>query len=291
MSWQLAIPLLIMALAVIAAWFVPHIVGPVLALWVLLSSMVLVTLASVVLLLQIAAAGLSEIPFIADILGWCRAIYGGQHGATPLVGVIAFSALVVMAWRTHCCMREVRLNRNNFNNVNGIAIVDVEHPVAFAVPGNPGGVVISRSMLDVLDKVERRVVLAHENAHLRYHHHAFVHTANVCAAAIPLLVPFARKAVFLTERWADETAAERIGSRSAVAGAIAKVALLPTSQAPLFTQALSGGDVIARYEALESPKRVPRRMTILAAVSMVAIAISATLLQFHQFADFVAHSR
>ena len=82
MSWQLAIPLLIVTLAVVAAWFVPHLVGPVLALWVLVSSMVLATLASVVLLLQIAAAGLSEIPFIADILGWCQAIYGGQHGAT-----------------------------------------------------------------------------------------------------------------------------------------------------------------------------------------------------------------
>jgi hypothetical protein len=32
-------------------------------------------------------------------------------------------------------------------------------------------------------------------------------------------------------------------------------------------------------------------MTILAAALMVAIAISATLLQFHQLADFVAHSR
>jgi len=291
MSWQLAIPLLIVTLAVVAAWFVPHLVGPVLALWVLVSSMVLATLAAVVLLLQIAAAGLSEIPFIADILGWCRAIYGGQHGATPLVGVIAIGALVAMAWRTRSYAREVRLNRDNFTDVEGITIVDVEHPVAFAVPGNPGGVVISRSMLNALDKVERRVVLAHENAHLRHHHHAFVHAANSCAAAIPVFAPFARKVVFLTERWADETAAERVGSRSAVAAAIAKVALLPTYKAPSFAQALSGGDVIARYEALESPKRVPRRMTILAAALMVAIAISATLLQFHQLADFVAHSR
>jgi Zn-dependent protease with chaperone function len=291
MSWQLATPLLIVAPALIAAWFVPHFVSPVLALWVLVSSMVLAMLASVVLLLQIAAAGLSEIPFIADILGWCRAIYGGQHGATPLVGMIAIGALVAMAWRTRSYTREVRLSRENFTDVEGITIVDVEHPVAFAVPGNPGGVVISRSMLDALDKVERRVVLAHENAHLRYHHHAFVHAANSCAAAIPLLVPFARKVVFLTERWADETAAERVGSRGAVAAAIAKVALLPTYQAPSFAQALSGGDVIARYKALESPKRIPRRIMILAAVSMVVIAISATLLQFHQLADFATHSR
>lgn len=291
MSWQLAIPVLIVTLAVIAAWFVPHIVGPVLALWVLMSSMVLATLASVVLLLQIAAAGLSEVPFIADILGWCRAIYGGQHGATPLVGVIAVGALAAMAWRTRSYARKVRLSRENFTDVEGIVIVDVDHPVAFAVPGNPGGVVISRSMLDALNKVERRVVLAHENAHLRYHHHAFVHTANSCAAAIPVLAPFARKAVFLTERWADETAAERLGSRSAVAAAIAKVALLPSYQAPSFAQALSGGDAIARYEALESPERVPRRTMILAAISMVAIAISATLLQFHQLADFAVHSR
>ena len=90
---------------------------------------------------------------------------------------------------------------------------------------------------------------------------------------------------------AHEAAAERVGSRSAVAAAIAKVALLPNYQVPSFAQALSGGDVIARYEALERPKRVPPRMTILAAISMVVIAISATLLQFHQLADFAVHSR
>jgi Zn-dependent protease with chaperone function len=253
--------------------------------------MVLATLASVVLLLQIAAAGLSEIPFIADILGWCRAIYGGQHGATPLVGVIAIGALVAMAWRARSYTREVRLSRENFTDVEGITIVDVEYPVAFAVPGNPGGVVISRAMLDALDKVERRVVLAHENAHLRYHHHAFVDTATVCAAAIPVLVPFARKVVFLTERWADETAAERVGSRSAVAAAIAKVALLPGTPVPMFVQAVSGGDVIARFEALARPKRVSRRPTIVAALVMIAIALSATFLQFHHLAEFATHSR
>ena len=52
-----------------------------------------------------------------------------------------------MAWRTRSYAHEVRLSRENFTDVEGILIVDVEHPVAFAVPGNPGGVVIGRSML------------------------------------------------------------------------------------------------------------------------------------------------
>lgn len=273
----------------VAAWFVPRLVGPMLALWVMTSSVVLVTLASMVLLLQIGAAGLSEIPFVSDLLGWCRAITGGQHGATPLVGAVAIGALVTMAWRVRSYVHAVQSSRTAFRDVAGIEIVDVERPVAFAVPGNPGGVVISRSMLEALDMFERRVVLAHENAHLRHHHHAFAHAVNGCAAAIPFLAPFARRAIFLTERWADEVAAARVGSRSAVAAVIAKVALLPSGQVPMFTQALSGGDVIARYEALENPMRVPRRTMIAAALVMIVVAVSATFLQFHQFADFAAH--
>ena len=291
MSWQLATPVFVVGLAMVAAWFVPRVVGPAIALWVLASSMVLATLASMVLLLQVGVAGLSEIPLISDGLGWCRAVYGGQHGATPLMGVVAIGALLAMVWRVRSFARGVRLNRDNFNDVDGITIVDVERPVAFAVPGNPGGVVISRSMLGALDKVERRVVLAHENAHLRYHHHAFVYAVNCCAAANPILTPFARKAIFLTERWADEVAARRVGSRSKVAAVIAKVALLPSYKAPLFAQALSGGDVVARYEALERPRRSPRRSTIIAALSMVAIAVSATFLQFHQLVEFASHPR
>jgi Zn-dependent protease with chaperone function len=291
MSWQLAIPVLVVGCAVVAARFVPHVVGPVLALWVLTLSMVLATFASMVLLLQVGAAGLSEIPFVSDGFGWCRAVYGGQHGATPLVGVVAIGVLLAMVWRMRSYAREVRLNRKDFNDVDGITIVDVGRPVAFAVPGNPGGVVISRSMLDALDTVERRAVLAHENAHLRHHHHAFAHAAIGCAAAIPILTPFARKAIFLTERWADEVAAERVGSRGAVAAVIAKVALLPNSHVPRFAQALAGGDVLARYEALERPKRVPKRRTIVAALSMVLIALSATFLQLHQLVDFASHPR
>jgi Zn-dependent protease with chaperone function len=290
MSWQLAVPVFIVGSAMVAAWFVPRVVSPMLALWVLTASIVLVTLASVVMLLQIGAAGISEVPLVSDLLGWCRALYGGQHGATPMMAVIALGVLAAMAWRVRSYARAVRLDSAAFNDVEGIAIVDVGHAVAFAVPGNPGGVVISRVMLDALDIAERRVVLAHENAHLRFHHHAFVHAANGCAAAIPLLTPFARKAVFLTERCADETAAERIGSRSEVAAVIAKVALLPSYLAPKFTQALSGGDVIARYEALENPKDIPRRRMIATALAVIAVAVSATFLQFHQLVDFAAHS-
>ena len=290
MSWQLAVPVLIVGSSMVAAWFVPRVVGPMLALWVLTASVVLVTLASVVLLLQIAAAGLSEIPFVSDILGWCRAVYGGQHGATPLMAVIALGVLATMAWRVRSYACAVRSDRAAFSDVEGIAVVDVGHAVAFAVPGNPGGVVISRLMLDELDVAERRVVLAHENAHLRFHHHAFVHAVNSCAAALPILAPFAKRAIFLTERCADESAAERIGSRSEVAAVIAKVALLPSYRAPRFTQALSGGDVIARYEALENPMGIPRRSMIATALAVIAVAISATFLQFHHFVDFASHS-
>jgi hypothetical protein len=105
-------------------------------------------------------------------------------------------------------------------------------------------------LLSALDRHERSVVLAHENAHLRHRHHLYIHLVETCATALPFLRPFARKVKYLTERWADEVAAERVGSRDLVATTIARVALLPSSEMRAHSLSIGGGNVVTRVEAL-----------------------------------------
>ena len=98
-------------------------------------------------------------------------------------------------------------------------------PTAFAVAGAPGHVVVSTAMLNALDADERKVLLAHEAAHLRHHHHLYTQLAQLAAAANPLLRPLARVIAEGTERWADEVAAAEVGSRRLVARGLARAAL------------------------------------------------------------------
>lgn len=290
MNVALLLPMVVAVLAMGAAWFVPSIARPSVAVWAMTVSMVLAVVAIATLLLQVAAAGLSEIPIIADLIGWCRALYGGQHGATPIVGIVAFAILATMVWRVVRYSRSVRADSHNFDGVVGIRVVESDRPLAFAVPGNPGGVVISQTMIDELDRDECVVVLAHENAHLRYHHHAFVKLARACAAALPLLKPFARRVSFLTERWADEFAAERVGSRRLVADTIARVALLPATLTPSHAHGLAGGDVVRRFEALDSPATSPMRHAVALSIGIAAVASVGVVVQAHHLIDFLLHS-
>ena len=291
MSIAIGFPLVTALVALAASWFVPRFARPATAVWALTLAIVLAVLATLTLLLQLSAAGLSEVPVIADVIGWCRVLYGGQHGATPIVGVVSLLALGFIGWWIASHVRRVWSGMRQFSGVTGVEVVDLDRPLAFAVPGNPGGVVISRSMLDELDRDERSVILAHENAHLRYHHHVFVHVAGACSAGLPFLSPFARKVAYLTERWADEFAANRVGSRDLVATTIARVALLPNAIAPLHAQALVSGDVVGRFEALKSPPLVSTPRRTIAVGLLVAVALVATGFQVHHLVDFLSHSR
>lgn len=289
MSFVVVVPLMIAAIALSAAWFIPPITRPATAAWVITASMVLVVAAISAFLVQMSAAGLSEIGPVADLIGWCRALYGGQHGATPWVGLISLAALAIIGLRVVRHLRAMRTDLRHFEGVSGITIVDTTRPIAFAVPGNPGGVVMSRSMLEALEPDERIVVVAHENAHLRFHHHVFVRITGACAAALPILDPIARRVRFLTERWADEFAADRVGSRRLVADTIARVALLPGMAIQSAHLALAGGDVIARIEALDCPAPRSTRRMITLSIIITSAALIAAVAQFQNLVALLDH--
>jgi Zn-dependent protease with chaperone function len=63
-------------------------------------------------------------------------------------------------------------------------VLPVRQPVAYALGGRAGGVVVSRGLLAVLDDDERDAVLAHELAHLRLGHHRLLWFALVVRATL-----------------------------------------------------------------------------------------------------------
>jgi hypothetical protein len=281
-------PVAIALVGLAAGWFLPASLSPRRATQVLTGCIALVTAAVAAALVQVSVAGASEIPVVADAVGWCRALYAGHHGATPMVGALATSAL---AGATTGAVRHLRRRRSemrSFAAVDGIEVVDAPGPVAFAVPGRPGGVVLGADLLQSLDPPGRAAVLAHENAHLRHHHHRYVGVADVCAAALPPLRPLADQVRFMTERWADEVAAEHIGSRQVLAETIARVALMAPS-GPRVGLPFGGRRTLARVEALLEPPLRPATRAATCGVGVVLVVASGAGVQLHHLAEFFAH--
>jgi Zn-dependent protease with chaperone function len=107
-----------------------------------------------------------------------------------------------------------------------LIVISDRRPLAFAAPGRPGRIVVTDSMLSGLTSAQRRVVLAHERAHLSARHSTALTIAALSAAANPFLIPVRTAVAYLCERDADEQAARVMGDRVVVAEALAAAALL-----------------------------------------------------------------
>ncbi|WP_131735498.1 M56 family metallopeptidase [Actinomadura roseirufa] len=127
--------------------------------------------------------------------------------------------------------------------------LETEVPIAVAVPGRRGGVLLSRGLMRGLTPDELQVVFRHEESHLRHRHHRYLAAGALAAALLPPLRPLRDRLLLSVERWADEDAAEATGDRGLVARTIAKVALAhPVAPGPAAAFAESG--VVHRVEAL-----------------------------------------
>lgn len=157
---------------------------------------------------------------------------------------------------------------------DGLVIVDEPAPIAFALPGRSARIVASPAMLRALDAEGRRVLLAHEHAHARFHHHLYIGVVDLAAVCCPLLRPLRDRVRYATERWADESTADELGARRPVAVAVARAGLASARWAP--APAFGGADVVGRVSALLRP--APRRRAWLLlgpAVSSLAAAVLA----------------
>jgi hypothetical protein len=193
--------------------------------------------------------------------------------------------LVVDLRRRHITLRRLR---DAGRPSDSLVIADWSAPLAVAIPGRPGHLLITTGILKLLDARERRVLFAHEHAHLAHRHHRLVAVTAAAAALNPLLIPARDAVAYLVERWADEDAAAAVGDRALTARAVARVALATVDIGPAAALGIHGGPVVRRVHALGEPAPTPRRVRLLAPI-LVGIGCLATAAV--ATAEFVALAR
>lgn len=263
---------------------------PWLATWLLATLSVAVVVATAGALAAVIVDQLSSVPWLAARLGWCARVAGGPVAALLVAGsVVGITSAVVNLART---ARHQRADSRGFG-ADPVVVVRSAAAFAMAVPGRagrPGQIVVTTAMLKALDADERAAMFAHEEAHLRLHHHLFLRASGLAAAALPLVRPVHRRLRFATERWADERAAREVGSRSLVARAVAKGAFAAAGQPlPQGSMALTGASTEARIIALVdgSPVRAPAEAAF---TSVAVLTIGLALTQLHHLVALAAQA-
>ncbi|MDJ0383528.1 M56 family metallopeptidase [Streptomyces sp. G-G2] len=232
----------------------------------------------------LAFTGVAQIPQVAAEGRWSVPALRAEDPVHLTVAVV--SALTLLAGAVSLVLAAVRQAghllraRRECARAPGdsqLVVIDDDTPQAFALPGAPGRIVVSRGMLRCLGNEEREALLAHERAHLRSRHHLFHILWRLTAAVNPLLRPLADAGGFALERWADEEAAAEVGSRRVVARAVGRAALASASRATSTPAlAVTGGDVPQRVRALLAPPP-PRRTLPIAGGALLLTLCCASL--------------
>jgi Zn-dependent protease with chaperone function len=243
-------------------------------------------------LVLIAFGWATTIAAVRQVAGWCDLMQPEHHVESPVLAVAAATLLAVGAVRAGVAWhRYPRLDRRWSGDVP-VDVVASPQAIAFAVPGRPGTIVVSDAMLDLLDGPERAAVLAHEQAHLRHHHHRHPRATRAAVIILPLLAPLEAWVVHASERWADDEAVARVGDPTVVARALARVAATSLAPAPGSALAFGATGVAARITALREPRR-PTSGVALVGLTVVGLAVFTTLVsstvQFHHLVAFADH--
>ena len=248
MTGYLVLPVGVVLLTVIGAASVQRRLPP---RW---AALVLAIIAAQAALATLAAAGavafgyVAEATWFVDLTGWCPPVLSHHDRIDAPSGLSAALALAFMAaaglragWRRNRAIGPP-------DDRGGVDILPSAEPVAYALPGKPGRIVVSVGMLQALTPEERAVLFAHEQAHLDLRHDRYVAVTDLAASFVPALRPLGSRVRHATERWADEVAARHVGDRRLVARAI----IVQRSRASKGTHALglAAVGVRARVEAL-----------------------------------------
>jgi Zn-dependent protease with chaperone function len=156
----------------------------------------------------------------------------------------------------------------------GAVLVDHAQPAAYCVAGPQPTVVVTTGALQALDPGQLDAVLAHERAHLAYHHHRLLAIARIASQVLPF-IPLARDAAAqiarLIEMHADDAAT---GAHDGEVLATALVALASTAS-PAPGLAAAATDAVQRIQRLLGPAeplgRV-RRQLLRAGAGALALA-------------------
>jgi hypothetical protein len=278
------VPLVIPALAALAARPLADRLPPVAATWLLVGSSLALAATSSAVLGLLALSALVRVPFVDAIANMSvQAISRGDTVSLPVA--IAAGALLAAAaaaagralWRRGTAIVAAGRQARRLPGAGQVVVTEDDAADAYTLPGWPCRIVITSGMLRALSVPERQVLLAHERAHAGGSHYLFTSAARLAAAANPLLWPVAREVGYTVERWADEHAAAAIGDRPLTARAVARAALATSATPPartgpvtalgMVTLGLEKGSVEGRHRfrrpSLRGAGPVPRRVAAL----------------------------
>ncbi|MFE4620354.1 M56 family metallopeptidase [Streptomyces sp. NPDC056747] len=259
------LPLVLPLTAWPVARLAEHHLHPRMATWLLTGVSGVLALCSTLSLALLMVVGTAQLPGNPLPDGWSDPEVREAVPYDEIAGKLAIPTLIlVLASCARAAWRHRRVRRRAGRALEGLPATSVvvlpdANPYAYALPGRKDRVVVTTAMLATLTGPERRALFAHERAHLTARHHRFLLTVQLAARANPFLRPLRTAVTYTTERWADEEAATRIGSRRIVARAVGKAALISRG-APAVTLAgfASAGPVPRRVAALLGPAPAAR---------------------------------
>lgn len=258
------------------------------ATWLISIGAVVSALSAVAVLCLLGAVLVGQLPDLAGIGHWSSTTLRAHSPTEPDIGALAALAAlasgVAVAFvgtrQALAVLAAYRASRG-MPTEGELVVIDAAQPSAVAVPGRPGRVVVTRSLLALLSPDERRVLLAHERAHLHAGHHWHRSAVALAIAANPLLLPLAGAIAYATERWADELAATELGNRRRTAGALARIALLTSGytrdRLSRLGLAVSRDAVPARVSALLADAPRPQPALSLATIGLLMLGLVATV--------------
>jgi Zn-dependent protease with chaperone function len=205
----------------------------------------------------------------------------------PVPDLVGLAAAVLLGWGAVRLVRDAHRRRDTLGRLRAagtpqadLVIADWAEPLAVAVPGRPGHLLVTTGMLRLLDADGRRVVFAHERSHLAHRHSRLAAAAAAAAAINPLLARVRDAVAYLIERWADENAARAVGDRELTAQAVAHAALAASERRPAVL-GMNGSSAMLRVRALGEPAPAPRRRRLIGlaviGAGCVATAAAATV--------------
>lgn len=286
MHLSVYLPLVFSGLFGTAAPYLARRLPPAVATFLLSIGGLLAATGSAVSLALLGFTLVGQSPLLAERGHWSNSAL--RH-ADPVAAPVAVLALILLAVLTvrvvTAATRRLLALRDGYRlaaalPAAGGELTVIDHPDghAFAVPGRPGRIVVSRGLLRRLDAGQRRAVLAHERAHLIHRHYLHHAVAHLAAAANPLLRRLPAAVGLSTERWADESAATTC-SRETVADALTRAALRRSDvwRLPATVLAAAVTDLAVRIQALRDPAprlrlwRVALLVTLLLATTATAV--------------------
>lgn len=292
MNAALLVPVGAVLLATLALAALLHRTPPLLATWALTGAAVIGAVTVLSMLTTMVLEVFHGVSWSGRVL-WCLPLPGSAtvDDGTWILGALAAGWMAVILVRIHRRRRDYRALRTAGAIGPGVEILATARPTAYSLPGRPGRIIVSRSMLDSLRGPEQDVLFAHERSHLSHRHDRFIHAADLASDVFPPLSFLASRVRYATERWADEDAAAVVGDRDVVARAVARAALAQADLRPQPASAFAGHGVRRRVEALRCDRPSPRTMTAAASIGLVPAVVLAgsSTLQVHHLAMVAEH--